>query len=288
MSLITLKDALKNTVKEKYALPSVVADGHIFMEGIVKAAEEADRPVIVMLPGLLFGSPCFEQLVKYIRTRIEDSPVPMVLHLDHGENIETVMQAIHMGFSSVMIDASARPFEENLEITKQVVNLAHACGVSVEAEIGHVATPHESIESSDGDAPGALTRPEEAEKFAEKSGVDALAISIGTVHGIYKEEPHLELDLIEEVRKRTEVPLVMHGSSGLSDELLAAAVERGMNKINFFTTMSREAAVAVQEEAKINPDTVFAHDYFNAAERVVQDNVGHLFRVLGTKRYVSF
>lgn len=284
MPLITLKEALKDTVSEGYALPSVVADGHIFMEGIVKAAEEADRPVIVMLPGLLFDTPAFPELVKYVRMRIEDSKVPMVLHLDHGEDMKTVEQAVEMGFSSVMIDASSRPFDENLKITKRVVEYAHGLGVSVEAEIGHVATPHESIESSGGGAPSALTRPEEAEEFAAKSGVDALAISIGTVHGIYKEEPKLDYELIRAVRSVTDIPLVMHGSSGLSDEQLRTAVECGMNKINFFTNMSREAAVAVQEEAKINPDTVFVHDYFHAAERVVQDNVGHLFQVLGTKK----
>lgn len=285
MSLITMREALQHTVSQHYALPSVVADGHLFTEGIVKAAEAKNRPIILMLPGLLFGRPDLPALVEYMLGRIKASPVPMVLHLDHGANVEEVMQAIHLGFSSVMIDSSALPYEENLRITREVVRLAHSCGVSVEAEIGHVATPHESVESAGGDTHSTLTRPEEAEKFAKESGVDALAIAMGTVHGLYKEEPHLDFDRVRAIRAVTDVPLVMHGSSGLADDLMAKAVECGVNKVNYFSNMSREAAVAVQEEAKRNPDTVFLHDYLNVAEACVQRTVEHLFDVLGTRPF---
>ena len=278
--LVTLNDLFKEMKEKRYAIPALVADGHVFMEGIVSAVEKTKKPAIVMLPAIIFNNKNFKELAEYTRNRIKESDVPMALHLDHSPDIETIMEAIHYGFSSVMIDASEKPFEENLRITKEVVRLAHACGVSVEAEIGHVADPH-AMENN-GSESGALTNTEEAVRFAEESGIDALAIAVGTVHGIYHSEPDIQYNAIEKVRKEVSVPLVMHGSSGLADEVLHRSMLAGMNKINYFTELSRSAISAMKEEINRNPDTVFLHDYINAAQKAVEDTVVNLQNVLDT------
>lgn len=278
--LVTLNDLFDDMKGKRYAVPALVADGHVFMEGIAIAAEKTRKPVIVMLPALIFHNQNFKELVEYTRNRIKESGTPMVLHLDHSPDIETIMEAIHYGFTSVMIDASEKPYEENLRITKEAVRLAHACGVTVEAEIGHVADPHAM--EKDGTAAGILTNMEEAVRFAEESGIDALAIAVGTVHGIYHSEPDIHYKTIEKVRKELSIPLVMHGASGLSNDVLHQSMEAGMNKINYFTGLSCTAIDAMKEEINRNPDTVFLHDYINAAQKAVEDTVISLQKVLDT------
>lgn len=278
--LITLNDLFTSVKDRRYAVPALVADGHVFMEGIVAAAEQTRKPVIVMLPALIFHNKNFRELAEYTLSRIKTSNVPMVLHLDHSPDVETVIEAIHYGFSSVMIDASDKSYEDNLQITKEVVRLAHACGISVEAEIGHVADPHAM--EAEGAVPGILTDTEEAVRFAKESGIDALAIAVGSVHGIYHSEPDIHYETIEKIRNETSIPLVMHGASGLSDDVLHKSMKVGMNKINYFTELSRAAIAAMKKEIEESPDTVFLHDYINAAQKAVEDTVVHLQNVLDT------
>jgi fructose-bisphosphate aldolase class II len=214
----------------------------------------------------------------------KEAKVPVCVHLDHGTSLEMIWRALRLGFTSVMIDASALPYEENLALTKRVTEAAHAMGVSVEAELGRLVTD-ESGESSEGVTlpPEAYyTDPEEARAFCEETGVDALAIAFGTAHGFYKSQPKLDYSVIEKVRAATGLPLVMHGGSGVSEEGFVSSIKAGIRKINYYSYMSKagyEAAKAVIESGK----TGYLHDVEYAAMQAMTEDVKKAIRVFAGK-----
>jgi fructose-bisphosphate aldolase class II len=222
-----------------------------------------------------------ENLISYTLERIEKSPVPLCFHLDHGQSFECVMQAIHYGCSSVMYDGSKLPIEENIAMTKKIVEIAHACGVSVEAEIGHVAAPEGSVEGSVAD-PDLFTKPEDAVRFVAETDVDALAVAVGTVHGVYKGEPHLDLQRLEAIRGSISVPLVMHGGSGLRVEDFKAAIHSGMSKINYFTKLSIAAANASKEVIEEKGAKIRFPDIYKAGYAAVVKDVVEQIGIFGT------
>ncbi len=233
-----MKELLRESVEKKYAVGAFGATDHLYAEIILDAAEEAGKPVVMMVPPFLFDRPHFERIMKYFVARCEGVSVPVALHLDHGPSFESAMTAIRYGCSSVMFDGSSLPFEENIAKTREVVRAAHACGVSVEAEIGHVSGHEGNMLEGNIVDDSKFTNVEDAVRFAEETEVDALAIAVGTVHGVYKGEPKLDYDRIEKIRAAVKVPLVLHGGSGLSDEMFRKAVACGINKINFCTEVS--------------------------------------------------
>lgn len=250
MSLVTLKELLKDTIKEKEAVGGFVTFDYASTEAIIKAAEHTNGKAIIMIPWpMVAARDKREEYLSNTIIMLKNSPAQFALHLDHGGSFEDCMMAIHAGFTSVMYDGSSLPMEENIANTKKVVEAAHACGVSVEGEIGHVGgaeggaliigglTADESM----------YTTVEEAVYFAKETGVDALAVAIGTVHGIVKGTPKLDLKRLSDIREALDIPLVMHGGSGLSDESFQNAVKNGINKINYFTEMSLTASGAVKE-----------------------------------------
>src|SRR5690606_31282371 len=159
--------------------------------------------------------------------------LPIALHLDHGSSFEVAMACIRAGFSSVMFDGSHYPLEENIRLTKEIVKAAHAMGVSVEGELGTIGGVEDDISVDEADA--SLAKPEEAIRFYEETGVDALAIAVGTAHGMYKGEPNIRFDIIDEVAKAIPVPIVLHGGSGVKDEAIKEAIAKGVGKINVNT-----------------------------------------------------
>jgi fructose-bisphosphate aldolase class II len=184
-----------------------------------------------------------------IKQMAEMARVPVATILDHGPDFESCMQAIHYGFSTVMYDGSALPIEENIRKTQKIVEAAHACGVHVEAEVGHVGG-EEGQSSDEGSAvdENAFTNPDDAAYFARETGVDALAVAIGTVHGVFKSEPKLDILRLVEIRRRVgDLPLVLHGGSGLPVEQFHAAIENGINKINIYTNVAIGSANACRE-----------------------------------------
>ena len=227
-------------------------------EGVISAAEALGLPVILMVPETAFPRLDVKAFFKYLVDRARSTSVPVAVHLDHGESIETMKLAIESGFTSVMIDGSSLPLDENIALTKSVVELAHAFGVSVEAEIGHVGGGEGSFEGTDVDE-GRFTRPEDAQRFAEETSVDTLAVAFGTVHGIFKGTPKLDIPRLEQIRERVGIPLVMHGGSGLSDEQFVSAIKGGITKINLFTEISMTAAAqAIEHGLKKNKKLHFA------------------------------
>ncbi|EAD5204114.1 ketose-bisphosphate aldolase [Listeria monocytogenes] len=229
--LVNMKQLLEVAKENKFAVGAFnVADSN-FLRVVVEEAEKNNAPAIIAVhpTELDFTKDDFFQ---YVLARIKNSPVPFVLHLDHGDNMGDVMRAVRCGFSSVMIDGSLLPFEENIRVTKEVVDVCHKLGVSVEGELGTIGKTGNSNEG--GVSEIIYTKPEEAEEYISRTGVDTLAVAIGTAHGIYPKdkEPKLRLDILKEIKDLVNIPLVLHGGSANPDAEIAAAVEIGIQKVN--------------------------------------------------------
>ncbi len=272
--LVNLTEILKIAEEKKCAIGMFNATGFDSLQAVIKAAEELDQPVIIahaevhnVYNDISLVGPAMVAMAK-------EAKVPVCVHLDHGTSLEMIYRALRLGFTSVMIDASALPYEENLAVTKQVTEIAHAMGVSVEAELGRLVTGEdgktgEGITLSPEDY---YTDPEEAKAFCEATGVDALAIAFGTAHGFYKSQPKLDFTVIERVRAATGLPLVMHGGSGVSEEGFRKSIEAGIRKINYYSYMSKagyEAAKAVIESG----ETGYLHDVEFAAMKAMVGDV---------------
>ncbi len=256
MSLVSLKYVLDEAMEKGCAVPAFDVVDHASAEGVILAAEEQNKPVIIMVPEAALPLIDEERYFPFLVNLAKNAKVPVALELDHGQSFDVIMKAIHYGFSAVMIDGSSLTNEKNIETTKKIVEIAHAAGVSVEAEIGHVGGGEGSFEGSEVEE-SMYTKPEDAKYFAEQTGVDALAIAFGTVHGVYKGTPKLDFDRLKKIRETVNIPLVMHGGSGVAREDFVKAAEYGINKINLFTEISMAAvaqsvAYAAKKENKLH------------------------------------
>ncbi len=230
--LVTMKELLEVAQTHGFAVPAFNTSSSMILSGVIEACEEKQSPVIIAIhpDELSFTRDSFVAAVIH---EAHNTSVPVCIHLDHGVSFEQVAHAIQCGFTSVMIDSSTGSFEENIAITKKVVELAHAVGVSVEAELGTIGMVGEGSAESGTDVI-LYTNPEDAKRFVEETDVDTLAIAIGTSHGLYPKDkkPELRLDLLKEIREATSVPLVLHGGSDNPDAEIAEAVRLGVTKIN--------------------------------------------------------
>lgn len=229
--LVNMNQLLAVAKENKFAVGAFnVADSN-FLRVVVEAAEENNSPAIIAVhpTELDFVKDDFFQ---YVLARIKSSHVPFVLHMDHGDNLASIMRAIHCGFSSVMIDGSLLSFEENIQTTKEVVEVCHLLDVSVEGELGTIGNTGTTIEG--GVSKVIYTDPADAREFIERTGVDTLAIAIGTAHGIYPKDvtPELKIEVLEEIEGLVDIPLVLHGGSSNPDKEIARAVEIGIQKVN--------------------------------------------------------
>lgn len=229
--LVSMKDLLKVARSNGFAVPAFNISSNMLLTGVIDAAVEANAPVILAIhpDELAFVRPSF---VKAAIEEANTASVPVCIHLDHGANLDQIVRAIRYGFTSAMIDASTQPLDENIAITKKAVEIAHAAGVSVEGELGTIGTTGPEAEA--GTEEIIYVNPDDVEVFVEATGVDTLAIAIGTAHGLYPKhmKPKLRMDLLEEIIGRVDIPLVLHGGSSNPDEEIARAVELGISKIN--------------------------------------------------------
>ncbi len=229
--LMNMKELLAVAHANDFAVPAFNISSNMLLTGVMEASEEMQSPVILAIhpDELHFVHTSF---VKMAVDEAIKASIPVCIHLDHGASIAHVMEAIQSGFTSVMIDASSRPLEENIAICKQVVELAHPVNVSVEGELGTIGTTGPEAEAGADEI--IYTNPDDVVIFVEATGVDTLAVAIGTSHGIYPKDrkPELKLDLLKEIRSRVDIPLVLHGGSANPDSEIAAAVRLGVNKIN--------------------------------------------------------
>jgi len=229
--LMNMKELLAVANENNFAVPAFNISDYSMFNGIMEAAVEKEAPVIIEIhpDELKHTKP---DIIKAIRESIYKAPVPACIHLDHGSSLDQVILAIQSGYTSVMIDGSALSFEDNIATCKEVVKVAHAVNVSVEAELGTIGSTAPGIEPENNVI--IYTDPDDAAKFVEATGIDTLAVAIGTSHGLYPKgmKPELKLDLLKEIKSKVAVPLVLHGGSNNPDEEIAKAVELGINKIN--------------------------------------------------------
>lgn len=276
--LVTLNKIMKIAEEREIAIGSFNTPNLESLEAIIRAAEELDLPVIIQfaqchepwIPLSLIGPIMVEAAKK--------AAVPVCVHLDHGETLEYLQQALDIGFTGIMYDGSTLSYEENLANTKQAVAMAKKTGASVEAELGSMGRR----ESGAGDDTGAddetkiYTDPDQAAVFVKETGIDALACSFGTTHGIYLAEPKLDFDVVKNVRAKTDqIPVVMHGGSGVSREDYKKAIKAGTRKINYFTYMDKaggNAAAAYVESVK-DGEPLFFSSVFMAAREAMKENV---------------
>lgn len=229
--LINMNEMLKVAKENKFAVPAFNIGSDFLLKAVLEEAEETKSPVILEIhpDELEFSGEAF---ARYVVQSAKEAKVPVVVHLDHGSSIEQVIQAIKCGFTSVMIDASHESIEENIKLTKEVVNICKPINVSVEAELGTIGNNDGSFEGASKDI--LYTKPEDVKRFIAETGTDTLAIAIGTAHGLYPKDfiPQLRLDILEQIVEVTDSYLVLHGGSNNKDDEIAKAVEIGVQKIN--------------------------------------------------------
>jgi fructose-bisphosphate aldolase class II len=239
MPLVSILDELKKAQAAHYAIPCFDTVEMSGTDGILAALEAKRAPGIVGLWSGLLDKPNGRALVNYVRTVAQCASVPVSLILDHGSSFEHCIRALAWGFPDVMYDGSRLPFVENIATTRTIVQAAHAVGACVEAELGHVGRGSEY--QSFGAKGMGFTDPDAVEQFAAETGVDFLAVAIGTAHGLYEGDPNIDLDLLREIRGRIDIPLVLHGGSGLSERQFRATIDEGISKINIFTNLAQAA-----------------------------------------------
>lgn len=286
MAIVTLRELLPQAAAQGCAVGSFNAADHSMAEAIISASLARKVPVILSLAEVHFRYFDLPSFLHYLRGRVAELPIPVVLHLDHGTKLDVIKRGLELGFSSVMIDGSALPYEENVSLTKAVVQLARKFGASVEAELGHVGGGEGNLTEGTAVDPRNFTDPHQAARFVEETKVDALAVSIGTVHGPYRGEPQLELDLLAQIRKQTEVPLVLHGGSGLSDNDFRQAIAGGIAKINFFTENSLAGKQAVQDLLSQGKPVGYP-DLVAVARSRIQTVVERQIEIFGTERIAT-
>ncbi|HSA07465.1 MAG TPA: class II fructose-1,6-bisphosphate aldolase [Candidatus Gastranaerophilales bacterium] len=303
--LVPTKELLKKALKGKYALGAYNVNNMELLQAIVEAGQELKAPLILQVSAGARKYANETYLIKLVEAALESSDIPIALHLDHGEDFEICKACIDGGFSSVMIDGSKHTFQENIVITKKVVEYAHERGVSVEAELGRLAGVEDNISVSEKDA--IYTNPNEAREFIEKTGVDSLAIAIGTSHGAYKfkGEAKLDFERLAEIQKAVgyDYPLVLHGASsvpeelvkmcndngadikgskGVPEEMFTQATQLGVAKINVDTDLRLALTGAIRKCFKENPAEFDPRKYLGPARQAVKDIVKHKIKVFGT------
>ncbi len=281
--LVNLKEILKIAEEDKSAIGMFNATGFDSLQAVVAAAEELNQPVIIAHAEVHNVYNDISMVGPAMVAVAQNAKVPVCVHLDHGTSLDMVYKALRLGFTSVMMDASAMPYEENLRLTKMITQAAHSMNVSVEAELGRLVTGEAgSGESLNAKAEDFYTRPEEAEAFVKETGIDALAIAFGTAHGFYSAEPKLDFNVVKNCAKATGLPLVMHGGSGVSEEGFKQAIANGIRKINYYSYMSKAgymAAKATIESGKTN----YLHDVEYAAMQAMKEDVKKAIKIFSNK-----
>lgn len=243
--LVNLNEVLFDAQKNHYGVGLFNTIDTDMLEAVISAAEELRSPVIIGTAEVLLPYGELSLITPSLVAAAKKASVPVVLHYDHGITFERCIEALKLGFSSVMFDGSASEVEENLRMTREIVRIAHAMGATVEGEIGHVG----QADTADNEVSDMYTTPEEAISFVEATGVDALAIAIGTAHGAYKSKPRLDIDRLRKIRSALDTPLVLHGGSGLSDDDFKNTIANGIAKVNIFTDLCFAGELAMKETA---------------------------------------
>ena len=271
---------LKDGLDKGYAVAQININNLEFVQAIIEAAEEERAPVILGASEGALKYMALDYAVAIAQTAAERSSVPVMLHLDHGPNLDWVLKAIRAGFSSVMIDASRLPLEENIALTKQVVDLCHSLDIEVEAELGRITGTDDDLTIDERMA--TLCRPEDAERFVGETHVDALAAAIGSAHGHYKGKPQLDFNRLSAIRKATGIPLVLHGGSGIPDDHVREAIGLGIAKMNINTDNQEVFTEKVREVLQENPKLYDPRKYLGPGREAIKAMVKKKLALTGS------
>ncbi|PHV72134.1 fructose-1,6-bisphosphate aldolase, class II [Sporanaerobium hydrogeniformans] len=277
MPLVTSEQILKAAQEGGYAIGAFNVENMEMVQAAVEAAEELRAPIMLQTTSSTVRYASVEQFYANAKAMADKASVPVVMHLDHGDSFELAMQALRAGYTSIMIDGSHYSFEENIALTKRVVDAARPNAIPVEAELGKVGGKEDDLEVKD----AGYTDPLEAKEFVERTGVDSLAVAIGTAHGFYSGTPKLDIDRLSEIRKVINIPLVLHGASGLSDEDVIECIKRGICKVNFATELRVAFSEGVKSVLAKNPETFDPKAYLKVGRSNVKELVKNRIKVCG-------
>ena len=279
--LVPMAEILEAADEEGYAVGGFNVNNLESLQAIVKAAEEENSPLILATSEGAISYMGIDHVVGMVEGFLKNTELPVALHLDHGGSFEAAMRCIRKGWSSVMIDASKEPFEENIAQTKEVVKAAHSVGVSVEAELGKLVGTEDDVTVTEKEA--AMTDPEEAAEFVERTGVDCLAVAIGTAHGVYKGEPDLDFERLEKINNNVDVPLVLHGASGVPSADVENSIDLGIRKVNVNTAFQQAFTARVRELFDDDPDLYDPRKYCGPARDAMAEKVKEKIHTFGSQ-----
>lgn len=279
--LVTTREILDKAQDEHYAVGGFNFNNLEFLQGIIEGTAEMNSPLILQVASGQIDYMGANYVVGMVEAALKEVDIPVALHLDHGGSFDIVKKCIDLGFSSVMFDGSKHPFEENIALTKKVVDFAHDKGVSVEAELGKIGGTEDEVSVDSRDA--SFTDPGEALEFAERTGIDSLAISIGTAHGVYKGKPELDFQRLKVINEQLDIPLVLHGASGVSDEDIQKAVSLGINKVNIHTDYMLVFTKAIKDLFEESPEVYDLREYCSLGRKAIKAKVIEKIRLLGSE-----
>lgn len=282
MAFVTPKTILEDGYRHHYAVGAFAIHNLEIIRGVIEAAEAKKMPVILQTTPGTVNYLGVQQVSGMVQTAAENSTVPVALHLDHGDQFSTIICCLRAGYSSIMIDASELPYEENVQYVQKVVEAAHAVDVPVEAELGTVGRADKEVKEDE--AASGLTDPAAAEAFVERTNIDSLAPAFGTAHGHYANKPVLDFARLRDISNRIQRPVVMHGASGISDEDLRKAIQGGVSKINFSTELKTAFVDELQRFLNDNPEQRDPRKYFVTAREQVTEIAKHKMDILQSAR----
>ena len=284
MPLVSSLELIQKAKEQKKAIPAFNIHNLETIQAVVEGAVELNSPVIIATtPGTLRHAG-IENIAAIVKSLAEINNIPIALHMDHCPSYDTIVSCIRNGYTSVMIDGAHHDYDANVALVKSVVQMAHAVGVQVEGEIGKIGGVEDDLFVNDTDA--AFTIPEEAKRFAKDTGIDTIAVAIGTAHGMYKGEPKLDFERIQTIGGLVEIPLVLHGASGVPDASVRRAIDLGMAKVNIATELKNPMAAAIRASLS-NPDENDPRNYMGAARDAVKEVVKRKIRLCGTEDFAS-
>ncbi|PKM50001.1 MAG: tagatose-bisphosphate aldolase [Firmicutes bacterium HGW-Firmicutes-7] len=284
MPLVNSLELIQKARDHKKAIAAFNIHNLETIQAVIEGAAELNSPVIIATtPGTL-GHAGIENIAAIVKVLALQVNIPIALHMDHCTSFDTIVECIKSGYTSVMIDGAHLEYSENVELVKAVVRMAHAVGVQVEGEIGKIGGVEDDLFVNEADA--AFTVPAEAKKFVDDTGIDTLAVAIGTAHGMYKGEPKLDYKRIEEIKNLVEVPLVLHGASGVPDESVKKAISLGMAKVNIATELKNPMVGAIRKSL-LNPEQNDPRKYMGAAKEAVKEVVKNKIKLCGTVGFAA-
>lgn len=278
MALVTTKQLLLDAQKNGYAIGAFNVENMEMVQAVVAAAEELKSPVIMQTTPSTLKYADVDYFYANVAAAAKQASVPVVMHLDHGSSFELAMQAYRAGYTSIMIDGSHSIFEENIAVTKAVADACHPGGVPVEAELGKVGGKEDDLDGGN----GGYTEPSEAAEFVEATGVDSLAVAIGTAHGVYKGIPKLDIERLSQIREVVSIPLVLHGTSGVPDDAVRECIRRGICKVNYATDLRIAFTNGVKEVLTEKPETIDPKKYNAVGREKVKEYVMSKMLVCGS------